>query len=283
MTANGSPSGFAPMAAERLVLPAGLQSDELQRDFLCLGGETAHHLLRVLRLKRGEPLLVGDGCGATRAGRVARAQAEEFRVEWTGGLRRAPRPVPEIVLVLGVPDGKDLSRALVNATEAGVDRLVLIRAARSVRPLPATGGKTWERLVRAIREACAQAGRPHVPAIESADGLASAVRGAAWLRTCAPAPSREARGSSTPPQEADGPWIAVVGPEGGLSPDESSLLAGLGATPLWLGPTVLRTRTATAIAVHDLVMLRSSPARAPALSPAPAPSLSPAPEPDPSR
>ncbi len=158
--------------------------------------------------------------------------------------------------MLGIPDGKDLVRAVVNATEAGADRVVLARTSRSVRPLPSRGGKTWERLSRAAREACAQSRRVHLPELHTAADLSSAASGAAWLLACLPdaAPATLV----TPPGDPAGSWCAVVGPEGGLSPEEAALLEGLGAVPLRLGPTILRTRTAATVAVHDLVMLRES-------------------------
>ena len=242
------------MSAERLVLPPDLEPGDLEAAGLQLRGDTAHHLLRAARLKPGDEVLVGDGLGATRAGRLNEAAGDKVGLRWTGELRREPRPTPAVVLALGVPDGKDLVRAVVNATEAGADRIVLTRTSRSVRPLPCPGGKTWARLSRALREACAQCRRVHLPALDAATDMATAVSGAAWLLACIPSAAPAAAvPPSGDPVEA---WTVVVGPEGGLSPEESAWLEERGAVPLWLGPNVLRTRTAAAVAVHDLVMLR---------------------------
>ena len=230
------------MSAERLVLPPDLEPGDLEAAGLQLRGDTAHHLLRAARLKPGDEVLVGDGLGATRPGRLSEAAGDTVGVEWTGELRREPRPAPAVVLVLGVPDGKDLVRAVVNATEAGADRVILTRTSRSVRPLPVLSQKTWVRLSRAVREACAQCRRVHLPELDATADLPSAVSGAAWLRVCVPGAAPAA--TVTPPVDAPGPWTAVVGPEGGLSPEETAWLTEIGAVPLWLGPTVLRTRTA---------------------------------------
>ena len=50
----------------------------------------------------------------------------------------------------------------------------------------------------------------------------------------------------------DGNLLLVVGPEGGISAGELDLLTGAGAIPVRLGPTVLRTSTAAAVAIGAL-------------------------------
>ncbi|MDZ4232710.1 MAG: RsmE family RNA methyltransferase, partial [Dietzia sp.] len=47
----------------------------------------------------------------------------------------------------------------------------------------------------------------------------------------------------------------VIGPEGGISDDELTALTDAGAIPVRLGPTVLRTSTAAAVALGALGVL----------------------------
>jgi 16S rRNA (uracil1498-N3)-methyltransferase len=47
----------------------------------------------------------------------------------------------------------------------------------------------------------------------------------------------------------------VVGPEGGIAPDELAEFAAAGAIAVRLGPTVLRTSTAAAVALGALGVL----------------------------
>jgi 16S rRNA (uracil1498-N3)-methyltransferase len=49
--------------------------------------------------------------------------------------------------------------------------------------------------------------------------------------------------------------MLIVGPEGGISDDEVAALSGAGAIPVRLGPTVLRTSTAAAVALGALGVL----------------------------
>jgi len=46
--------------------------------------------------------------------------------------------------------------------------------------------------------------------------------------------------------------LLIVGPEGGIADDEISALSDAGATAVRLGPTVLRTSTAAAVALGAL-------------------------------
>jgi 16S rRNA (uracil1498-N3)-methyltransferase len=51
--------------------------------------------------------------------------------------------------------------------------------------------------------------------------------------------------------------LLIVGPEGGIADDEVAALAGAGATAVQLGPGVLRTSTAAAVALGALGALTS--------------------------
>lgn len=49
--------------------------------------------------------------------------------------------------------------------------------------------------------------------------------------------------------------MLVIGPEGGIAPEEIDALTGAGAVAVRLGPTVLRTSTAAAVALGALGVL----------------------------
>jgi 16S rRNA (uracil1498-N3)-methyltransferase len=49
--------------------------------------------------------------------------------------------------------------------------------------------------------------------------------------------------------------MLIIGPEGGIGADELAVLTGAGATAVRLGPSVLRTTTAAAVALGALGVL----------------------------
>jgi 16S rRNA (uracil1498-N3)-methyltransferase len=139
-------------------------------------------------------------------------------------------------------------------TEVGVDTIVAWQAARSVaRWAGARGEKSLDKWRRTAREAAKQSRRAWIPSVTGPAGLEEVrrlVSGAACavvLEASAAVPlSRLALPGS-------GSVVLVVGPEGGIAPDERASLGAAGALEARLGPTVLRTSTAGAVAAAVLL------------------------------
>jgi 16S rRNA (uracil1498-N3)-methyltransferase len=139
-------------------------------------------------------------------------------------------------------------------TEVGVDVIVPWAAARSV---PRWNG---DRAARAIgrwrdasREAAKQARRSRIPRVTdlaATDAVAGLIRGAALAVVLDPEAPARLSGIAVPDS---GDVVVVTGPEGGLTDEEGSSFAAAGATPVRLGPTVLRTSTAAAVAAAVLL------------------------------
>jgi 16S rRNA (uracil1498-N3)-methyltransferase len=194
----------------------------------------SHHLLEVIRLARGERVQVADGAGRVAVARIegvvegrARLLVEE--------LRDAP-PLPERVVLLGVPKPALLEEALTLGTEAGASRFVLVEARRSP-----PGRLRAERCERILRAAVTQCGRATVPVITEPTELGAA------LVDLPGAPARwlcEAGGEPPAPTRDD--LVIAIGPEGGWDPAEADLLALHGFARVTLGPHTLRTPTAVA-------------------------------------
>lgn len=131
------------------------------------------------------------------------------------------------------------------AVELGVASIVLVPAARSVVQLDA---ERRERRLRRLHEvviaACCQCGRNRLPSIHTPEtlhqGLASALAGAAAGILLDPSDAE----SPATVLSGPGPFVLVVGPEGGLDDAERSLAIRMGYRPVHLGPRILRTETA---------------------------------------
>jgi 16S rRNA (uracil1498-N3)-methyltransferase len=212
-------------------------------DVTVLDGAEGHHAADVMRLRAGEALLLGDGRGGV-ASAVVRA-AGRGRLELSIMDRRyADPPAPRLVVAQGIAKGDRAELAVQAMTEVGVDEVVPWPAARSVarwkddRPLA-----RW-RVV--AREAAKQARRAWLPEV------------APVVTTAALAP----RVTFVLHEEADarlatvdlpaGDIVLVVGPEGGVAPEELAAFTAAGAVPVRLGDTVLRTSTAGAAALSVL-------------------------------
>ncbi len=213
-----------------------------------LTGAEAHHAFAVRRVRAGEQVTAGDGRGAWLTAAVERAEPDRvlLRVE-----RRidVPPPARRLVLVQALAKGDRDELAVQAATELGVDEVVPWQAARSVsRWDGAKAQKGRARWAAIVREAAKQAHRAWLPEVAQPVTTAqlAARAGAAAVLVLEPTAAQRLTAQTLP---GDGDLVLVVGPEGGITPEELAVLSAAGARPVRLGDTVLRTSTAGPAAI----------------------------------
>lgn len=228
-------------------------------DKVVLTGAEAHHAASVRRVRVGEEVTVGDGRGTWLTGECEAVSPREVVVRITS---RAvvPAPSPRIVLAQALAKGDRDELAVQAATELGIDEIVPWQAARSVsRWDAAKAAKGRARWSSIVREAAKQSHRAWIPEVASLASIASLAARAAASRMVVLEPSAALRLTDieldgTDPRDV----VIIVGPEGGLAPDELAALEHVGASPARLGDTVLRTSTAgpAALAVINAALRR---------------------------
>jgi 16S rRNA (uracil1498-N3)-methyltransferase len=226
--------------------------DELpSEDEFTLTGDEGRHAARVKRLGVGEAVLVSDGRGGLLECTVSRLVADGLELAVLQR-RTVPMQQPRIVVVQALPKGDRAELAVEMLTELGVDEIVPWSASRSIAEWRgARGEKALEKWRRTAREAAKQSRRAWVPAVASlastADVVARVSAGRAFVL-------HEA--ANEPLVSADLPAadsvIVVVGPEGGVAPEELDAFTAVGARSVRLGDPVLRTSTAGAAALAVL-------------------------------
>ncbi|KTR96711.1 16S rRNA methyltransferase [Microbacterium testaceum] len=221
-------------------------------DVVTLRGSEAHHASTVRRVRVDEAVTLGDGRGAWLAGLVIAASPQQVDVRITGR-DDVPAPSPRFVLVQALAKGDRDELAIQAATELGVDAIMPWQANRCVSRWDAKAEKGLARWRTIVREAAKQAHRAWIPEVDALVRTADLVRLAATSRVLVLEPSASARLTATAAEASDGrDVVLVVGPEGGITPDELSALEGAGARLVRLGDTVLRTSTAGAAAISVL-------------------------------
>ncbi|RLK55242.1 16S rRNA (uracil(1498)-N(3))-methyltransferase [Actinokineospora cianjurensis] len=218
-----------------------------------LDGPEGRHAAAVRRLRAGERLLVGDGAGSVAECVVTAAARDSLDVaverRWT-----EQRPELRVILVQALVKGDRGELAVELATEAGVDAIVPWRASRCVAKWEdgPRGEKALARWRSTAREAAKQARRPWVPDVRdpvNQAGLLDLVRASAGTLVLEAHLATRLAEARLP---ESGDLVLVVGPEGGIAPDEQTTLEQAGATAVRLGPAVLRTSTAAAVALGAL-------------------------------
>ena len=219
-------------------------------DVVRLTGSEAKHASVVRRVRVGESVTIGDGRGVWLEGAAEDVTASQVSVRITGRREQA-RPETRVVLVQALAKGDRDELAVQTACELGVDEIVPWQAARSVSrwegPKAAKGRERWSTIVR---EAAKQAHRAWVPDVAPVHSTAQLAERAAEARLLVLDPWTETPLTSI---RADGrDLVLVVGPEGGIAPDELDRLEAAGAERVRLGDTVLRTSTAGPAAIAVL-------------------------------
>lgn len=223
-------------------------------DIVALTGAEAKHAAVVRRLRVGEDVTVGDGAGVWLAGTVDDVTASSVSIRITER-REQEAPARRIILAQALAKGDRDEMAVQAACELGVDTIIPWQAARSIsRWEGAKTVKGRERWATIVREAAKQAHRPFVPTV--LDPVSSAQLAAREERMLVLDPTATARLSDVVEDGRD--LLLVVGPEGGITPEELERFTAAGAERVRLGDTVLRTSTAgpAAIAVLSAVLGR---------------------------
>ncbi|MEV8515969.1 16S rRNA (uracil(1498)-N(3))-methyltransferase [Dactylosporangium sp. NPDC051484] len=217
--------------------------DELPSgDRFTLAGAEGHHAANVQRITTGEALLLCDGRGGLARGVVLAAHKGALDLALDPA-EHVPPADPSITVVQGIAKGERGELAVQLLTEVGADRIVPWQAARSVARW--RDAKPLERWRSTAREAVKQSRRPWLPEVTEA----RSTRQLALTGTVLVLHEEASEPLSAVTLPATGEITLVVGPEGGVAPEE---LASIGGTPVRLGREVLRTSTAGAAAVSAL-------------------------------
>lgn len=209
-----------------------------------LDGPEGRHAADVQRLQPGETVLLSDGAGllATCTVTAARKGALDLAVDKVDAV---PEPALRWVLVQALAKGDRDLMALEAATELDVDEVVPWRADRSIvrwrTERADKARRRWEQTVRAATKQSRRARVPVVAPLAARHTLLPRVGQAALTLVLHEEASEPLATVELP---ASGEVLVVVGPEGGVSPQELEALTTAGARAVRLGTTVLRTSTA---------------------------------------
>lgn len=219
--------------------------------------EDTAHALRVLRIRPGEQAeLLYQG---------SRYLAEAVNAQDGQAVFRVLDPLPSteprlrITLFQGLPKADKMELVIQKAVELGAEAVVPVAMARCVVKLSAGDAlRKTERWQKIAREACKQSGRCLEPTVHAPISLREACARLAGF-DAALVPWEEARGCGPAAFHREHPEVnslaVVIGPEGGITPEEIGLLQAASCRPVTLGPRILRTETAGLAAIAALMAL----------------------------
>lgn len=215
-------------------------------DAIAVDGDDGHHLQRARRVRAGEHVTVADGYGRWRAYEVADSRTGVVALEALTLIAHEPPLTPRLTVACSLTKGQKPELAVQKLTELGVDRIMLVEAARSVVHWDdAKVAAAFTRLERVAREAAMQSRRARIPLL---DGPVAPGELARFAGLVVGAPDGVSASELAWPSGDE--WVVAVGPEGGFDDDE---LRAFGSVPrLAIGPFILRAETAAIAAAAAL-------------------------------
>ena len=217
-----------------------------------LTGPEGHHAAVVRRLRVGERVVLTDGAGRGLRGPVSATGKTSLTVTVQEHLD-APAPAVCYVVAQALAKGDRSDLALEMLTEVGVAEVLPWMSQRSVvRWTGERGDKALVKWRATVREAAKQSRRLRVPEVgEPRRDLTADVRAADLALVLHEEATMPLREIALP---ATGSVLAVVGPEGGVAPEELAALTAAGAIAVSLGDGVLRTSTAGVVALAAMML-----------------------------
>lgn len=212
-------------------------------------GAEAKHMMKVLRMGRGDRLVIMDGKGERFLAAIESASPHEVQVSLKSRLA-APLPSPvKITLCQALLKSRNMDYLIQKTSELGVDRILPFSSERTVVRLPKGARANKLQRWREIAQSSAkQSGRRIPVEIEKCipfDALAAAGKGKDGLKAIL----WEAEGVQdlkTLLKTSSGveSFVGMIGPEGGFAGEEIDIAREAGFVPVTLGNRILRSETA---------------------------------------
>lgn len=223
-------------------LPRLFVREELRQDAsIELDAKQANYLGNVLRLGQGADVLVFDSLSGEWLARIAEAGKKRMTLTVERRTREA-ESVPDVWLAFAPVKRAQTDWLVEKATELGAARLVPVMTQRTVAERV-----RLDRLESIAIEATEQCGRTRVPEIAEPVQLNRFVTELDPVRHFYFAD--ESGGEPIGATLREGPAVILIGPEGGFTEEERTFVRGAGATPISLGPRILRAETAALAAL----------------------------------
>ena len=237
---------------------------------ITLDAAVARHMVQVLRLKAGSPLIVFDGCGGEYHAVIDEVAKHSVNIFLQEFIDHEVESGLQICLAQGVSRGERMDYTVQKAVELGVTEIVPLKAERTVVNLKGDHRERrqnhWQKIVNS---ACEQCGRNTVPSVLPVEkfinwvadqGLESehnkTTEGKTGLKIMLHHEAEHGFSSLRDRGAGQNTQVTLlVGPEGGLSEEECKLASKAGFVSVRLGPRVLRTETAALAAISVMQSL----------------------------
>lgn len=221
--------------------------NQVEQNRIVIRGDDVHHIKNVMRQGEGHRLICCDGKGTDYHVRIEGMDDRQVQCVIEEQLPSAGEPASRITVAQALPKGDKLEWVFQKGTELGAVSFQPFVSARTIVKLEGKKAlKRQERWQRIVKEAAEQAHRGRIPEIELPVSWNSLLQTFDKYDRVLFAYEKEGNSLLSSLDHLDGKTtiLVVVGPEGGFTKQEAEEAIAAGATPLNLGPRILRAETA---------------------------------------
>ena len=220
--------------------------------------DTAKHMFSVMRLQADDQTVLVFDDGIKRLARVVDSQSQS--VEIIEELADNVELPVSVTIAMGFPKGDKLEFVAQKATELGMAALWAFPADWSVVKWDGKKlGKKAEKLEKIAQGAAEQSKRNRIPAVrlfEKKTDFLAQLAGFDQIILAYEEAAKEGEQANLVKAlsglETGQSVLVIVGPEGGVSPEEVAAFEGAGAVKTGLGPRILRAETAPLYALSAI-------------------------------
>ena len=210
---------------------------------IVLDKKTSHHLIRVLRTKKGAEVTIFNGDGYEYTAEVLDENTKSCPLHIKSKIKMDNESPLRITLIQGISRGDRMDSCIQKSVELGVHRIIPVLCQKTGTSLKGERAEKklnhWQQV---IISACEQSGRCFIPEIKPVIDFTQVVQNTLSDHKIILAPDAEntLNNISSPKNNT----CILIGPEGGFTDEEIQLASDNNFIPISLGPRILRTETA---------------------------------------
>ena len=241
-----------------------IEPENIIDDGVTISGDDAHHIIRSLRLKTSDKIIVCDSQGTDYIVELMTFSSSEIFGKIIQREKSKGEPAINVTLLQGIPKSDKMDLIVQKSTELGVAQIIPIETKRTVVKLNQEKSKRrltrWQRIAS---EAAKQSDRGKIPTLgpvlswlDVLEYLKEEVIDLIllpWEEEQEFSIKKVLRSYITEKEKKPEKIVYLIGPEGGFSNDEVDQLIQIGALPVTLGPRILRTETAGFVTLTALM------------------------------
>ena len=207
----------------------------------------AHHMLKVMRLKTNDQLILFNGDGSDFTGQVIRISKRRVEVSIKSKKNIKNESNLKVILLQALTSSEKMDLIIQKTTELGISEIQPIICERSIVKIK---NEKIEKKLSHWRQvsiaACEQCGRAKIPTIHKPENIIKYLEKTESKKDTKIILSPEATKSLNnfiPNMKQD--IKVLIGPEGDFTKQELDFSIQKGFSPIKIGPRILRTETAS--------------------------------------